>query len=44
MLLEAVETVYGNAPKKYKKWWQPLNEERKGHGYRDNILLEDYSV
>jgi DNA polymerase elongation subunit (family B) len=38
MLLEAAETVlsifgfnrtaYGDAPKKYKKWWQRLNEER----------------
>ncbi|NAL77327.1 DNA polymerase domain-containing protein, partial [Nitrososphaera sp. AFS] len=38
MLLEAGETVlsifgfnrtvYGDAPKKYKKWWQQLNEER----------------
>jgi hypothetical protein len=38
MLLEAAETVlsifgfnrtaYGDAPKKYKKWWQPLREER----------------
>jgi DNA polymerase elongation subunit (family B) len=37
MLLEAAETilsifgfnriVYGDAPKKYKKWWQRLNEE-----------------
>jgi hypothetical protein len=38
MLLEAAETVlsifgfdrtvYGDAPKKHKKWWQRLNEER----------------
>jgi DNA polymerase elongation subunit (family B) len=38
MLLEAAETVlsifgfnrtaYGDEPKKYKKWWQQLNEER----------------
>ena len=38
MLLEAAETVlsifgfdrtvYGDAPKKYKKWWQRLNEEK----------------
>ena len=38
MLLEAAETVssifgfdrtaYGDSPKKYKKWWQRLNEER----------------
>ena len=38
MLLEAAETIlsifgfnrtaYGYAPKKYKKWWQRLNEEK----------------
>ena len=38
MLLEAAETIlsifgfnrtaYGDAPKKYKKWWQRLNEEK----------------
>lgn len=38
MLLESAETVlsifgfnrtvYVDAPKKYKKWWQPLREER----------------
>jgi hypothetical protein len=38
MLLEAVESVlgyfgfdrsmYGDAPKKYKKWWQHIHEEK----------------
>ena len=47
MLLEAAETVlsifgfnrtiYGDAPKKYEKWWQRLNEERQGR--RNNIVL-----